>query len=106
MVTPEPQLTACDVFIHDTKKDLDELFNRVRQVETAQAVHIERDNTLLEKMNELQEFFKNHDTNEMKKYITLELEVAKLTKLFYIATGVGLLLGFIGIDNMKLLIGG
>jgi len=94
------------VFINDTKKDLNELFDRIRKMEVHQAVAIERDKALLDKMDELTVFFKSHDEAEMKKYDSIESEVTKLTQMFYIASGVSLLLGYIGIDNLKLLLGG
>lgn len=95
-----------DIFIHDTKRDLNELFSRVREAEKTLAVGAERDKTLLEKMDDLSGFFKRHDALEMEKYNHIEAEVVKLTKLFYIASGIGLVLGFIGIDNLKLLLAG
>jgi len=94
------------IVIHDMKKDLNELFDRVRMIETHQAVSAERDKTLLEKMEDLTKFFKEHDVAEMKKYDTIELEVAKLSKLVYVVSGVGMLLGYIGLDNLKILLGG
>ena len=97
--------TVIDVLVNDTKKDLNELFDRIRKVETRQAVAEERDKTLIDKMDNLTEFFKYHDEAEMKKYDTIETQVAKLTNMFYIVTGIGIVLSFIGIENIKIILG-
>ena len=97
---------VCDMFMSDTKRDLNEVFDRVRKLETAQAVSKERDKTLVDKMDSLHEFFKDHDGQEMRKYDNMNKDIKYLTKFAYIATGVGLILGFVGIENIKLIIGG
>ena len=97
---------VCTVFMHDTKRDLNEVFDRIRKLETSHAVTKERDKTLLEKMDGLKDFFEKHDKQEMAKYNDINKDVKQLTTFMYIATGISMVLGFVGIDNIKLIFGG
>lgn len=93
-----------EVFMNDTKKDLNELFDRIRKSETYQAVSRERDKTLLEKMDKLYDFFESHDAHEMAKYDTINKDIRKINKIVWMALGVVSIVSFLGVDKIRILL--
>lgn len=95
-------------FRHDTKLQLDELFNRMRRVELVDAVKDERDKSLIEKFDKLAVSFETHSDAEMIKYkeITDSQDYLK-TFLHYFIGGsavivtVFTILNFIGIERLS-----
>lgn len=88
-------------FRHDTKKDLDELFSRMRSIESKEAVYQIKDENLSEKMDNLMNFFEKHDTEEMKKYQSMSTDITKIVRFMYLVTGAFALLSFVGFDNLR-----
>ena len=96
-----------DETIKEIKKDLNELFNRIRKLETARAVAVTKEESIVEKIDEFKALFEKHDKNEMQKYEKIEKKMALLFRYLYLVSGAGLVLSFIGFDNIrKFIIGG
>jgi len=91
--------------VEELKKDINECFNRIRKLETASAVLSEKDKVFIEKLDLIQNTFNAHDKKEMEIYDKLQLDVNKIYRFLYIATGIGLTLQFLGLHNILNIIG-
>jgi len=89
-------------FRHDVKKDINEVFSRLRNLEMNDAMYAERWKNLEVKMDELLHFFKSHDAQEMIKYNAMNNDIKYLTKFAYIATGIVMVISFLGMDNIRM----
>lgn len=89
-----------ELFVKDVKKDFDEVFARLRDIEIKTEIQKERDTQLLDKMEGLKEFFADHDKHEMEKYTDINNSLEKLKKFMYIATGVFITIQVIGLDTI------
>ena len=105
-------------FRTDTKHELNELRDKCSKFQAKVEVLEERDKNILDKLDKQYEYFVNHDINEMKKYddilegqhklehSIMEAEnrsnrkISALSRYVYPMIGIGLLLSFIGFDNL------
>jgi tetrahydromethanopterin S-methyltransferase subunit G len=71
-----------------SRKDINELFSRVREVEKHIAVNKEHDNNL-------EELFIKHDKEEMIKYDKIQKRLDDLYKILYLVFG-----GFIFLETL------
>ena len=86
---------VCNAFMHDTKKDLGECFDRIRKLELTTAVQAEKDRQVLDKMDDLMSFFKAHDEHEMAKYDSMNKDIKWLTRIVYMTLGGGAVVLFV-----------
>jgi len=90
----------------EVSKAIDELFTRVRKVEIRQAVIEQKEETIIEKIQDLKDTFIEHDKKEMSKYENINSNLKTLQKIVWLGIGAGAILQLIGIERLKIIFGG
>ena len=71
------------------ESQITEIFKRLAALETQVALAKQADITILEKIENLDDKFNDHDIKEMKKYEDIQKEIGKFQKIVWIGIGVG-----------------
>jgi hypothetical protein len=70
-----------------SRRDLNDVFDRLRVVESDVRIQSERDTNILEKLDKNNKNFEDHDENEMIKYDEINKSLDNLKKDRYLVIG-------------------
>jgi len=83
------------MFVFLTRKDFNDIYDRLRIVEENVAVKSEHDKHISDKIDEIANTFNEHDKAEMIKYDSIKQSIDKLFKHFYMIVGAFLLFQYL-----------
>lgn len=94
-------------FRADVRKDFEDLFNRIRYLESKSAAKDERDRSMIEKLDNLTKSFDRYSDDEAIKYSAIQGSLTYLKRFTYILIGgvattlfFASIINWIGFDNI------